>query len=76
MGFSAFRSAHGDALLYCAISSAVTIVLGWIAINIILKPISVIRDKRIEALQASAPKNRRITGGGTGGAGNPIISVI
>jgi hypothetical protein len=51
MGLGTFLSAHGDAMLYGGISGAITSVPTWIVSNIILKPISIVRDKRGEALQ-------------------------
>jgi hypothetical protein len=51
MGLGTFLSAHGDAMLYGGISGAITSVPSWIVSNIILKPISIVRDKRMEALQ-------------------------
>jgi len=51
MGLGTFLSTHGDAMLYGGISGAITSVPTWIVSNIILKPILIIRDKRIEALQ-------------------------
>ena len=48
MALGTFLSAHGDAMLYGAI---VTAVPSWIVSNIVLKPISIVREKRMKALQ-------------------------